>query len=176
MTERGWKIALAASVALNVFGLAGGVAAWMAHEKTLARNAAAQLLSADPPGFTEIMDGLDPAVRERVRGALRASARTARPDFQQAREARQKAIALAASPTGDVTEITGLLDQSRAAEIRGRERMERGSVPLFATLGPADRQALSVILKRRSGRRDASSAHPAQAAPTSPAVPQPARP
>lgn len=176
MTNRGWKIALAASVALNVFGLAGGVAAWVAHEKTQARNAALPSPSGSQPSFTEIMDGLSPGVRERVRSTLRASAKAAKPDFQQGREARLKAIALAASPTGDVAEIALLLDQSRAAEIRGRQRMEQNAVPLFATLAPADRQALSVILKRR-GHGDAPPARPAAPAPAaSPVSPQPARP
>ncbi|CAN5242565.1 hypothetical protein BH10PSE1_BH10PSE1_25220 [soil metagenome] len=151
MTARGWKIALAASVALNVFGLAGGVAAWVAHEKAESRVEAVRPRAGEQPGFREIIAGLDPSVRDRVRAVLRTSAQAAKPDFQAAREARQKAIALAASPNGEATEITALLDQSRAAEIRGRERLERDSVALFATLGPADRQALSVLLNRRVG-------------------------
>lgn len=177
MTNRGWKIALAASVALNVFGVAGGVAAWIAHEKALAKNSVSPAPSGDSPGFSQIMDGLDPATRERVRETLRASAKAAKPDFQAGREARQKAIALAASPTGDVAEISRLLDQSRAAEMRGRERMERTTAPLFATLDPADRQTLSVILKRRSAHRDSAPAKPAAPVqPASPVSPEPARP
>lgn len=180
MTNRGWKIALAASVALNVFGVAGGVAAWIAHEKALTRNPVSPAPSGDSPGFSQIMDGLDPATRQRVRETLRASAKAARPDFQAGREARQKAIALAASPTGDVAEISRLLDQSRAAEMRGRERMERSTAPLFATLDPADRQTLSVILKRRSTRRDSSPpakpVAPVPPAPAEAAAPQASRP
>lgn len=177
MTKTGWKIALAASVALNVFGLAGAGAAWVAHEKDLARNAAMPPPSGGQPSFTEIMDGLDPAVRERVRSTLRASAKAAKPDFQQAREVRLRAIALAASPTGDVAEIARLLDESRAAEIRGRQRMEQGAVPVFATLGPSDRQALSVILKRRGGHRDGPPAKPVGPEPAvSPASPEPVSP
>lgn len=169
MTTRGWKIALAASVALNVFGLAGGVAAWIAHDKALARSPVSPA-PGDPPGFSQIMDGLEPATRERIRSVLRASAKAAKPDFQEGREARQKAIALAASPTGDVAEISRLLDQSRAAEMRGRERMERSTAPLFATLEPADRQTLSVLLRRRGVRRDT----PIVAPPARPEAPAPA--
>lgn len=151
MTPRGWKIALAVSVALNVFAIAGGGAAWVAHQKAEVRSEAVRPRAGDQPSFREVMGRLSPAERERVRTALHASAQAAKPDFVAAREARQKAIALAASPNGDVAEIAALLDQSRAAEIRGRERMERTSVPLFATLEPADRQALSVLLNRRVG-------------------------
>lgn len=172
MTPKAWKIALAASVALNVFGLAGGVAAWVAHEKDVARNARLAPTSGEQPSFTEIMNGLDPAVRERVRNSLRTAAKAAKPDFQQARELRQQAIALAASPTGDVSEIARLLAESRTAEVRGRELMERNAAPLFATLGPADRQTLSGILKRRN-HRDGQPARPAKpAAAAEPAAPE----
>jgi uncharacterized membrane protein len=154
LTDRGLRIALAVSVALNVFGLAGGVAAWVVHEKadihTVGRPA-----PGSPPGFREIMAGLDPSVRDRVQSALRASAQAAKPDFQQAREARRQAVALAASPTGDEADIIALLEQSRAAEIRGRARLERDAVGQLATLGPTDRQSLSRLLNRRGGGHDA---------------------
>lgn len=174
MTPKTWKIALAASVALNVFGLAGGVAAWVAHEKEAARNARMAPSPGGQPSFTQIMNGLDPEVRERVRTSLRSAAKAAKPDFQQARELRQKAIALAASPSGEVSEIERLLAESRAAEIRGRERMERNVAPLFATLGPADRQTLSVILRRKN-QRDAQTARPEAAAAPEPAPAEPPR-
>lgn len=176
MTPKAWKIALAASVALNVFGLAGGVAAWVAHEKTAARDARLAPAPGGQPSFTQMMEALDPAVRERVRGSLRTAAKAAKPDFQQARELRQKAIALAAAPTGDVAEVARLLEESRAAELRGRARIEENAAPLFATLGPADRQTLSVILKRRN-HRDGQPARPAEPAPAvAPATPGTARP
>lgn len=166
MTNRGWKIALAVSVALNVFGLAGGVAAWVVREKTEAHASQGPAGSSGQPAFREIMARLDPSVRDHVRTSLRASAQAARPDFQASREARQKAVALAASPDGAAAEIIALLDQSRALELRGRERLERDSVALLATLGPADRQALSVLLNRRgsgpsgrNGRPDGSPRH-----------------
>ena len=148
MTSRTLKIALALSVALNVFSLAGGVAAWVTREKVEQRTGAPS--QPGRPGFRQIMDGLDPAVRDRVRTTFRTAAQAARPDFQASREARQAAIALAASPNGDPAKVAALLDQSRAAEIRGRERMERDVVPLFATLSPADRLSLSVLLNKRS--------------------------
>jgi uncharacterized membrane protein len=156
VTNRGLKIALAVSVALNVFGLAGGAAALIAREKVEAR-VERQRTPGRMKSFPEILQGLDPAVRERVRTTLRASAQAARPDFQEARDRRQQAVALSAAPTVDPARITALLDQSRAAEIRGRERLERDAVALFATLGPSDRQALSVILNRKgrdSGGRE----------------------
>lgn len=164
MTRRGWKIALAASVALNLFAVTGGVAAWVAHRQEEARRLTAP--RPESPGFRQIMEGLDPSVRDRVRNALRETAEAARPDFQEAREARQKAIALAASPNGDIAEIIALTDRSRAAESRARARLEHETIPLFATLGPEDRKVLSEVLRRRSNAkppRPATAAQPAEA-------------
>jgi uncharacterized membrane protein len=147
LTQKGWKIALAASVALNLFAVTGGVAAWVAHRNEEARRMAAP--RPESPGFRQMMESLDPSVRDRVRSSLRATAAEARPDFQEAREARQQAIALAASPDGDIAEIIALTDRSRAAESRARARMEHGAIPLLATLEPKDRKVLSEILRRR---------------------------
>lgn len=155
MTNRTLKIALAVSVALNVFGLAGGVAAYIAREK-VERRVEGQRTPGRMKSFSEILETLDPAVRERVRATLRASAHDAMPDFQEARAARQQAVALSAAPAVDAAQITALLDKSLAAELRGRQRLERDAVALLSTLGPADRQSLSVILNRkgRDGGRD----------------------
>ena len=172
MTNRSLKIALAVSVALNLFGIAGGAAAWIVHQKAEAR-AASQSAQVRQAPVRQILAGMDPAVRDRVRAAMRASAKAARPDFQQAREARQQAIVLAASPTGGAVEITALLDRSRAAEIRGRERLEKDAVALLATLGPQDRRALSTMLSRRGGGRDGRDGPRRDADGGSPAVPSP---
>ena len=96
---------------------------------------------------------MDPAVRDRVRTAMRASALAAKPDFEAARAARRQAVELAAAPTLDPAAVTAALDASRAAELRGRTRLEADAVALLATLEPADRAAMSQILKRR-GRDD----------------------
>ena len=50
-----------------------------------------------------------------------------------------------------------LLEQSRAAEMRGRQRLETGAVALLATLTPEERKALTPLLQRKgSARRDAA--------------------
>lgn len=142
------KVALAVSVALNLFAVAGGVTVWVTKTKAEDRIEAAQT-----PGrqasFRDIVDGLDPAVRDRVRAAFRASATAAKPDFEQSRAARRQAIELSKATAFDPAAVTALLDQSRAAEIRGRTRLEHDTVALLQTLEPKDRQALSAILSRR---------------------------
>jgi uncharacterized membrane protein len=147
-SSRALKVALAVSVALNLFAIAGGVTLWVTKTKADDKIEAAQT-----PGrqstFPEIVAGMDPAVRQRVRQTLRASAMAARPDFEASRAARRQAVELSKGATIDPAAVNALLEQSRAAEMRGRVRLEHDTTALLATLDPDDRQALAVILTRR---------------------------
>ena len=96
-----------------------------------------------------VVAGLDPEVRDRVRTALKASALAARPDFEEARQKRREAVGLAGSPEFDPARARSLLEESRAAEIRGRARLEADAVGVLTTLDADDRAALSEILTRR---------------------------
>lgn len=154
MTARKLKILLAVSVAINLFALAGGVTVWMAVKRH-----DAQLAAAPPNGgrgpLREVMQELDPAVRDRVKASLRESALAARPDFEAARAARRRAVELAQAETLDVAAVRAGLEESRAAEIRGRARLEADAVALLETVPAKDRPALSRILQRRgSGKGD----------------------
>lgn len=152
MSPRALRIALAVSVALNLFAVAGGVAAVVTRAK-VDKHVEAQRTPGRERAFRDIVDTLDPQAQARVRSTLRASAMAARPDFEEARAARREAIALTEATTFEPAAVDALLERSRAAEHRGRTRLEHDSVALLATLGPQDRQALGVILKRH-GRRD----------------------
>jgi len=151
------KVALAVSVALNLFAVAGGVSLWVTKTKVDDKIEAAQA-----PGrvasFRDIVGGMDPEVRQRVRSTLRASAMAARPDFEASRAARRRAVELSQGATIDPAAVNALLEQSRAAEMRGRVRLEHDTTALLATLNPADRRALAVILSRRGKGAGASSA------------------
>lgn len=151
MNAKTLKIALAASVALNLFAIGGGVAAWVTHEG-VEKRAEEQRRSGRQPPVMAVIDGLEPPVRDRVRAALRASALAAKPDFEEARAARREAIEQARSPTFDAAAVTALLDRSRTAEMRGRARLEQDSTLLLDSLDVADRQALSSILSRHGPR------------------------
>jgi uncharacterized membrane protein len=74
---------------------------------------------------------------------------------------------MARSADFDPAEVSALLEQSRAAELRGRARLEADAVGVLATLEPDDRAALSEILTRRGrtvvrdrGEREARAAAP----------------
>ncbi|MBU3969825.1 MAG: periplasmic heavy metal sensor [Alphaproteobacteria bacterium] len=142
------KIALAASVALNLFAIAAGATLFVTRAQIEDR-VEAQHRPARAGSPMRLIDQLDPAVRERVRDTLRASALAARPDFEEARLKRRQAVEMGRSATFDTARAAALLEQSRTAELRGRARLEADAVALLATLEPDDRRALSEILTRR---------------------------
>src|SRR5690606_2854881 len=163
MTPRTLKIALAVSVALNLFAIgaaAGGaiISARMADERRPPRHAS----------FHQTLQAIDPATRDQVHEAMRTVALSARPDFQEAREARREAIALAREDDFDRARIDALLARSREAEMRGRVRVEAGTVEVLSTLQPADRAQLASMLARH-GRRGGDRNRRPQAAPAPPA-------
>ena len=151
MTSRSLKIALAVSVALNVFAAAAVGAVWVARDKIEHR-----IAEAHKPGRGEsvwdVVERMDPAVRDQVKAQLRASAMQARPDFEEARAARREAIALAGGETFDPVAVAALLERSRASEARGRSRLETGAVETLNQLSPADRKALAPILSRHKAK------------------------
>ncbi|RZJ04090.1 MAG: periplasmic heavy metal sensor [Brevundimonas sp.] len=165
MTPQTWKSVLAVSVALNLFALAAGATLLVTRAHVDKRVEAQQ--RAPRTGSPMLLIGqLDPAVRDRVRDTLRASALQVRPDFEEARQKRREAVAIASSDNFDSARITTLLAQSREAELRGRARLEVDAVAVLETLEPADRKALSEILTRRGRvvvRRDREARPPAPA-------------
>ena len=142
------KIALAVSFALNLFAVAAGVTVFVTRDEV-----EKQVEAQQPPtriaSPMRLIDRLDPAVRERVRDTMRASALAARPDFEEARLKRRQVIDMGRSASFDPVRAAALLEESRNAELRGRARLEADAVALLATLGPDDRQVLSEILTRR---------------------------
>lgn len=152
MSMKSLKIALAVSVAVNLFALAAGGAIWVMRDKVEERVAEARR-----PGRGEsvwnVVDRMPSAVRDQVKQGLRASAMEARPDFEEARAARREAIALAGAPTFDPVAVSALLERSRASEARGRARLEAGAVETLSRLSPEDRKALAPILSRHKPHR-----------------------
>lgn len=151
MSSKGLKIALALSVALNLFAAAALVTVTVGRDRVEQR-----VENQSKPGregsFKAVLAGLDADVRDQVRARLRASALAARPDFDAARAARRQAIDLAGQPTFDPAAVKVLLEQSRAAELRGRARLEDNAVGVLSELEPDDRKALSIMLARHGPR------------------------
>lgn len=152
MNNRSLAIGLAASVGLNLFALGAAGAFWLSQSRT-----DVEVRQEQPQprqrGTQEIVGELPEAVRGQVRSQLRASALAARPDFEEARTQRRAAVAAARADTFDPTEVRSRLEASRAAELRGRARLESDAVDVLGELSPDDRRTLSRILVRR-GRGD----------------------
>jgi uncharacterized membrane protein len=153
MRVRTLKIVLAVSVALNVFALAGA-GAYVVSRAQVERKVDAQRGSGRQDALAEVLAGLDPAVRDDARQRMRRSALSAKPDFEAARSARREAIDVAGRPTLDQPRVRALLEQARAAEMRGRARLENDAVAILAAMNAEDRKALAPILRRKGdGRR-----------------------
>ncbi len=148
MSPRKLKIALAVSVAVNLFvvgALAGGLVVG-------ARYLADRSPPPEPPAFRQSVDRLDPEQSERVRQSLRQSALEARDDFRRSRAARREAVELAGAESFDADAVRARLAESREAELRARARLEDGTVEIMQTLEREDRQRLSGMLMRQSPR------------------------
>lgn len=157
MSRRALMIALAASLALNLFAVAAGMTAWVNREAAQER-IDDRRSGGDRVSPMQVIDTIDPARREQVRAELRAAALSARPDFQEAREARRRAVALAEAETFDPAAASALLEQSRASELRGRARLEAEAVRILSDLSAQDRARMSAILKRHRHRHRADDA------------------
>ncbi|QYF86163.1 periplasmic heavy metal sensor [Brevundimonas sp. PAMC22021] len=160
MNARTLKIALAASVALNLFAVAGGVTAWIAQDRAV-KHAEAQGRPGREDRLGTLLQPLPQPARERIRTELRASALTARPDFDAARAARRQAIERASAEPFNPAEVQALMEQARLAEMRGRARLESGAVTIMTGLSPAERRALAPILARRSDAKKPETPPPA---------------
>lgn len=152
MNSRALTIAVIISVALNLFAVTAATTVWVTRDQVDSRVAEQRRPGRRVP-MMAIAESFDPAVRDRVRQTMRDSALAARPDFEAAREARRDAVEMAGAENFDPSAVTALLEQSRAAELRGRERLERDMVTLLATLEPEDRAALAPALTRSGGPR-----------------------
>jgi uncharacterized membrane protein len=151
MNARNLKIALAVSVAVNVFAVAALVTGKVGEAVIERRVAEAEPARRGLPVMA-VVDTLDPAVQDTVRASLRAAALAARPDFQEARETRRQAIERARSEPFDAPAVTVLMIQSREAEARGRAILETEAVRVLSTLEPEDRAKLAPILSRHGNR------------------------
>lgn len=145
-------IALAVSVAVNLFAVATGVTLLMSMTGDTGQQMADLPRPARENPMASVLRDLDPDVRRRVRAEMRRSALAARPDLIEARRKRRQAAELAGSARFDRAAVQALLDQSRQAELRGRARLEADAIALLETLEPEDRRIVAQMLKGRGGR------------------------
>lgn len=150
MRPRLLAIALAVSVGLNLFAACVATTLLIAKPR-LERRLEAQEGGRNPP-LAALARQLPPDERRRVLEAMRASGRAARPDFEEARRLRREAIERVTIEPYDAAAVATLLERSRAAERRGRERVEGDMAALLATLTPDSRAVIAPALMRGGGR------------------------
>lgn len=147
MTQRGLKVLLAASVALNLFAIAGGTA-FAISRAGVDERVQEQRRPTREGGFRQVTAQLEQPVRRQVRSSLRDAALEARPDFEAARQARREAVEAAGQAELNVEQVTSLLEQSRSSEMRGRARIEGATIALLSDLKLEDRKLVAGLLAR----------------------------
>lgn len=148
MSGRRLKILLAASVAFNIFAVASGAALWVSNQK-VKREIGELSKAGQRKPLSDLVGTIGEPEASRIMETLRSKAMEAKPDFEQARAARREAIRLAEGESFRPVEVAALLEQSRAAELRGRGRLEATAVDVLASLSTEDRRKLAPILSRR---------------------------
>ena len=161
MSERGLKIALAVSLGLNLFLIGGGVSAGLFAARYLHEHPFARHDGGGASPLAMAAGKLPADTRLKLDATMHAAARAAAADFHLARDSRRSAADLAASASFDRAAVVANLDQARAAETRGRMRLEGALLDVMQAL-PADQRAtLAPVLKGRPrGQRNGQARGP----------------
>ena len=170
MSPRTLKIALVVSVALNLFAVAARgdpVRRPAPRSKSGSRPSTAPARTGSP---MRLVDQLDPAVRERVRETLRASALAARPDFEEARRSGARPSSWRGPRPSTPPGVDALLDRvPRRRDARPGPAGSRRRRPCWRRWSPTIARRCRSILTRR-GRAAVAIAATGQAR-TPPATP-----
>lgn len=156
MSSRNLKIALFASLAVNLFAIGavvGGVV--VAGRMTEGRLDAVR---PGPPAFFRAVDSLPPARQDDYRQALRGEAGEVRRQLRAAGEARRAAWRGLADEPLNPAEVRRSLVAAQALEAEARGAIEGRVVDFAAQLTPEERrrfaEALAEPPRRRHDRRD----------------------
>lgn len=140
--------ALALSVAANLFAATAAYTVLTSHG-AFERQKDSRDSGNRGPSARRLLADLDPETRQSVRRSLEEANMRARPDFQQARQARRDAVAAAGTEPYDPVRVAALLEQSRLAEARGRLKVEADILAILGTLEPEQRAAVAEVLSAR---------------------------
>lgn len=151
MTSSRIKIALAASLALNLFVI-GAVAGAAGMQARLTKKAPETSTRGNTSALMRAAEVLPPAKREAYIARLKTEGENAQADFKAARAARVRASDLIAAQNYDQRRIEDLLAEARTHDVLARTRFESAVVQFAASLTPAERKVL--------GERLSPSYHP----------------
>lgn len=152
MTTRRLKIALAASLAGNLFllGLLGGMSLLGERKR-----------EHGPEGgrFAAVAEKLDPEDAEALRTLMRLRAETAKPRVEALRASRRAVEASLGRPDYDPEQVRAALAQARVQERALREELDAALIEFAAGLEPEERAAIAPLLRKglrgwKGDRRD----------------------
>jgi uncharacterized membrane protein len=152
MSDRTWKILLAASFVLNVFllgGIAGGAYQWFATHDSVAK--APQPRTA----LRFATDGLSPERQKQFLAALKEARRDGKDDARAGREGRHEVLALLAAPQFDRVALDAALQHTRDADIALRTEVESSVADFATTLTAEERVKFAEGLKQAGQWREA---------------------
>jgi len=143
-SSAGLKWALGLSLAVNVFLVAGGIAA-----VTVVNHHMHDIAKA-PAGnpWTDVEKQLSPASRARVREVVKTAALGTEADWAKAHELRKEAEALARQPNYDAARIVDLAEQARSYENMSRAKIETALIQDLATLPANERGTVAGYVLR----------------------------
>ena len=141
-----WKIAVAVSLALNLFliGLVAGsllIGARMLGERSEFRRGRGSHMAA-------AFQALPEARRQALRDIMRAQALDAAPDLREAARARREAMRLIAAEPYDAPAVTKALERARAADGRARARIDATLAARLTELSPQERAVFARVMMR----------------------------
>lgn len=181
MTSSRIKVALAASLALNLF-IVGAVAGAAGMQARLSKKVPETSTRGNASALMRAAEVLPEGKREQYHARLKAEGEKAQADFRAARAARVKASALIAAPNYDQSRIEALLAEARTHDVAARTRFESAVIEFAATLTPAERKVLGERLspeykpprppaqqQQQQGSQAPTTGQPAAPAPQTPA-------
>ncbi|MBU2167055.1 MAG: periplasmic heavy metal sensor [Alphaproteobacteria bacterium] len=152
MSARAMKIGLIVLAVINVFALAAVATMAVSLNRIESRVEDQRRPGRSGGSPWQAVGALSPDTQARVKTALRESALSARPDFEESRTARTAALSRAMETPYDGEAVRALLATSREAELRGRARIEDDTTALLATLTAEERAAVAPLLSRHGPR------------------------
>jgi uncharacterized membrane protein len=149
MSDRASKTALIVSLLVNAF-LAAALAAGAIY---LSNGMAERANLHQHTPLAMLARNLDPSVRDQLHNSMRQVALSASADFNEAHAARKDAADHLVAPTVDRAAIEADLAKARAAEDRGRAKVEAGFVAFVTSQPQPVRAKLAAVLLGRNSMR-----------------------
>jgi uncharacterized membrane protein len=149
MSDRASRTALIVSLLVNAFLAAALVAGGIYLTNAMAERA--NWRQRTP--LAVLARDLDPSIRDQLHKSMREAALSASVDFHEAHAARKDAVDHLNAPTVDAAAVEADLAKARAAEDRGRAKIEAGFIAFVASQPQPVRAKLAAVLLGRNSMR-----------------------